>query len=67
MKMYLRMVILIHTLLMLALQHYMEVSGDFTLQGQCPQYPLDRRLGGPQSKSRRDNEEKNPALSGIEP
>jgi hypothetical protein len=34
--------------------------------GKSPQYPLIRRLGGPQSRSGRCGEEKNPALSGIE-
>jgi len=28
-------------------------------QGESPWYPLDRRLGGPQSCSRRNGEEKN--------
>jgi hypothetical protein len=28
-------------------------------QGKSPWYPLDRRLGGPQSRSGRDGEEKN--------
>jgi hypothetical protein len=28
-------------------------------QGKCPWYPLDRRLGGPQSRSGRGGEEKN--------
>jgi hypothetical protein len=39
-------------------------------QGKSPQYPLDRWLGGPQSRSGRGNEEKEipfPPLSGIEP
>jgi hypothetical protein len=31
----------------------------FTSQGKSPQYPLDRRLGGPQSRSGRSGEEKN--------
>jgi hypothetical protein len=33
--------------------------GHFTLQGKSPWYPLDRRLGGPQSRSGRGGEEKN--------
>jgi hypothetical protein len=42
----------------------MEVSGQFTPrplypQGESPWYPLDRRLGGPQSRSGRGGEEKN--------
>jgi hypothetical protein len=32
-----------------------------------PQYPLDRKLGGPQSQSGHYGEEKNHALPGIEP
>jgi hypothetical protein len=33
-----------------------------------PRYPLDRRLGGPQSRSGRRDEKKNPLpQSGIEP
>jgi hypothetical protein len=37
-------------------------------QGKRPWYPLDRRLGGPQSRSGRGGEEKNSRpLSGIEP
>jgi len=28
-------------------------------QGKSPWYPLDRRLGGPQSRSGRDGDEKN--------
>jgi hypothetical protein len=36
--------------------------------GKSPSYPLDRRLGGPQSRSERDGEEKNSQpLPGIEP
>jgi len=36
-------------------------------QGKSPWYPLDERLGGPQSRSGRSGEEKNsPPLSGIE-
>jgi hypothetical protein len=30
-----------------------------SLRGKNPQYPLDRRLGGPQSRSGRGGEEKN--------
>jgi hypothetical protein len=38
------------------------------LQGKSPWYPLDRRLGGPQSRSGRGGEEKNPQPPpGIEP
>jgi hypothetical protein len=37
-------------------------------QGKSPWYPLDRRLGGPQSRSGRGGEEKNSQpLSGLEP
>jgi hypothetical protein len=37
-------------------------------QGKSPWYPLDRRLGGPQSRSGRGGEEKNSQTpSGIEP
>jgi hypothetical protein len=41
----------------------MEVSGQIhaptaLLPGREPQYPLDRRLGGPQSWSGRDNEDR---------
>jgi hypothetical protein len=37
-------------------------------QGKSPWYPLDRRLGGPQSRSGRGGEEKNPQPPpGIEP
>jgi len=36
--------------------------------GKEPQYPLDRRLGGPQSRAGRGGEEKNSQLPpGIEP
>jgi hypothetical protein len=48
----------------------MEVSGQLHHQGKnpTPQYPLDRRLGGPQSLSGRDDEDKNSQPpSGIEP
>jgi hypothetical protein len=42
----------------------MEVGGQLhtpaaLLQGKSPWYPLDRRLGGPQSRSRRGGEKKN--------
>jgi hypothetical protein len=37
-------------------------------QGKSPSYPLDRRLGGPQSRSGRGGEEKNSQPPpGIEP
>jgi hypothetical protein len=37
-------------------------------QGKSPRYPLDRRLGGPQSRSGRGGEDKNSQLPpGIEP
>jgi hypothetical protein len=51
----------------------MEVSGQLhapaaLLQGRSPCYPLDRRLGGPQSRSRRSGEQKSfHPLSGLEP
>jgi hypothetical protein len=51
----------------------MEVSGQIHApaalpQGKNPWYPLDRRLGGPQSRSGRDGEEKNSQPPpGIEP
>jgi len=32
--------------------------GQFTPLSNSPRYPLDRKLGGPQSRSRRDGEEK---------
>jgi hypothetical protein len=32
--------------------------GRFTPRGKSPRYPLDRRLGGPQSRSGRSGEEK---------
>jgi hypothetical protein len=34
-------------------------------QGKSPRYPLDRRLGGPQSRSERNGEEKEVASAGI--
>jgi hypothetical protein len=44
------------------------VSGQLHSRGNIPQYPLDRRLGGPQSLSERGSEEKEPLLlQGIEP
>jgi hypothetical protein len=37
-------------------------------RGKSPWYPLDRRLGGPQSRSGRGGEEKNSQpLPGLEP
>jgi hypothetical protein len=54
-------------------RHWMEVSGllhaPATLSlGKSPWYPLDRRLGGPQSRSGRGGEEKNfQPLPGLEP
>jgi hypothetical protein len=39
----------------------------FTLLPLYPRYPLDRRLGGPQSLSGRRGEEKDLAVMGIEP
>jgi hypothetical protein len=47
----------------------MEVSGQLHVPaalppGKVPRYPLDRRLGGPQSRSGRCGEEKNLALHG---
>jgi hypothetical protein len=46
----------------------MEVSGQLYPQGKSGQYPLDRRLGGPQSRSGRGGEEKNSqTLWGLEP
>jgi hypothetical protein len=35
--------------------------------GKNPRYPLNRRLGGPQSRSGRRGQKKNLPLSGIEP
>jgi hypothetical protein len=42
----------------------MEVSGQLhapaaLLTGKSPRYPLDKKLGGPQSRSERGDEEKN--------
>jgi hypothetical protein len=37
----------------------MEVSGQLHPQGRSTRFPLDRRLGGPQSRSRQGVEEKN--------
>jgi hypothetical protein len=47
----------------------MEVNGrPLYPQGKNPRYPLDRRLGGPQSRSGRGVEEKNSQpLPGFEP
>jgi hypothetical protein len=51
----------------------MEVSGQLNvpaalLPGKSPWYPVDRRLGGPQSRSGRGGEEKNSKPPpGIEP
>jgi hypothetical protein len=51
----------------------MELSGQLhapttLLQGKSPWYPLDRRLGGPQSRPGRGGEEKNSQpLPGLEP
>jgi hypothetical protein len=51
----------------------MEVSGQLHVpaalpQGKSPWFPLDRRMGGPQSRSKHDDEEKNSQLPlGIEP
>jgi hypothetical protein len=42
--------------------------GSFTLRGKNPRYPLDRRLGRPQSQSGRGGEEKiSLPLPGFEP
>jgi hypothetical protein len=51
----------------------MEMSGEFRALPALPQvkgpwYPLDRKLGGPQSRSGRFDEEKNSQpLPGLEP
>jgi hypothetical protein len=51
----------------------MEVSGQLHApaalpQGESPRYPLNRRLGGPQSRFGRGGEEKNSQpLPGLEP
>jgi hypothetical protein len=51
----------------------MEVSGQLHATAALPQgkscwYPLDRRLGGPRSRSGRGGEEKNSqSLPGLEP
>jgi hypothetical protein len=37
----------------------MEVSGQLYPHGKNPWYPLDRRLGGPETQSGRRGEEKN--------
>jgi hypothetical protein len=54
------------------LRHQKQVSGQLHAPaalppGNHPRYPLERRLGGPQSRSGRCGEENNLALSGIEP
>jgi hypothetical protein len=46
----------------------MELSGQFHApaalsRGKSPRYPLDRRLGGPQSRSGRGGEEENTPLN----
>jgi hypothetical protein len=54
-------------------RHYLEVSGQlhgpaaFTPRERAPLYPLNRRLGGPQSRSGRDGEVKilNPILTVV--
>jgi len=44
------------------------VSGQLYSQGKKPLYPLDRRLGGPQSQFGHGDEEKNSYLPpGIKP
>jgi hypothetical protein len=54
-------------------RHYMEVGGQLHApaaysHGKSPCYPLDRRLGGPQSRSGHGGEEKNSQLQPkIEP
>jgi hypothetical protein len=46
----------------------MEVIGLLHAQGKSPWYPLNSRLGGPQSRSGCGGEEKNSQpLSGLEP
>jgi hypothetical protein len=50
----------------------MEVSGQLhapaaSLPGKELQYPLDRRLCGPQSRSERGEEKNSQPLSGLEP
>jgi hypothetical protein len=47
----------------------LEVGGQLqATEGKSPWYPLDRRLGGPQSRSGRGGEEKNSQpLPGFEP
>jgi hypothetical protein len=51
-------------LLILWPRHHVGVSGQLhasaaLISGKEPLYPLDRRLGGPQSRSGRGGEEKN--------
>jgi hypothetical protein len=55
-------------------RHWMRVSGQHHTptalypRGKEPRYPLYRRLGGPQSRSGRTDQRKNPLpLSGIKP
>jgi len=50
----------------------MEVSGQLHSpaalpQGKSPWYPLDRRLGGPQSRSEHSDGEENNSQPGINP
>jgi hypothetical protein len=40
----------------------MEVSGQLHAPVALPPYPLDRWLGGPQGRSERGGEEKNPTI-----
>jgi hypothetical protein len=71
MKTYLGVEVLLHSFFDLGTRWRSVVS--FTprplyLQGKSPQYPLDRKLGGPQSRSWHGVEEKNSQpSSGIEP
>jgi hypothetical protein len=49
-------------------RHWMEVSGHLQAPVALPRYPLDRRLGGPQSRSGQWRVEKHFfLLLGIEP
>jgi hypothetical protein len=53
---------ILHTLLIMALfggGRSVLLSGHFILMGEAPRYPLDRTLGGPQSRSGRYGEERN--------
>jgi hypothetical protein len=46
----------------------MDMNGQLHPQGKSHRYPLDRRLGGPQSRSGRGDDEKNThPLPGLEP